>query len=161
MVTLRVGEHASVIPVTHIHFRRRDAAIRSRGVFLGRYGIGLGELQPAMRFDEQTLDGPLEVAVRAFPGAAEADESLSINHEAVGPGGVAMRIPYLELVVHNDWIGETESLDGRLNVRLRIRDVKLGIVHADDFEPVLAVAFVPLLVLGESPDAVDAGVLPA
>src|SRR3989442_6260878 len=110
MVTLRVGEHAAVIPVTHAHFRRRDAAIRSRGVFFGRDGIGLGELQPGMRFDEQTLDGPLEVAVRAFPGSVEADESLSINHEAVGPGGVAIRIPYLELADHNDGTWRTESL---------------------------------------------------
>src|SRR5262249_9551225 len=65
-----------------------------------------------------------------------------------------------EVAVHDDRILEPELFNAALHVRFIMREEKLGRVHADDSQALVAITRVPLFYIRQRADAVDAGVVP-
>src|SRR5262249_3621982 len=76
------------------------------------------------------------------------------------PVAIGERFPEFEVAVHDDRILEPELFNAALHVRFVMREEKLGRVHADDSQALVAITRVPLFYIRQRADAVDAGVVP-
>ncbi len=113
-----------------------------------------------MGLPKKFLNDFFAFAIRSLTEMAEAQVPFLIQNIFCGPATVGEKLPEFEVAIQNNWVGDAELVDGAFDVRLVLGKSELRCMHSDHSESQVHILLVPLLDVGQSANAVDAGVVP-